>query len=117
MKIDAQTLDARVPNMILQPLVENAIIHGIAPRGEGGRIEIAAARENGWLTLRISDDGRGLAVGQECALREGVGLANTRARLEQLYGAAHRFRLGAAPAGGVSVSLAIPFQEEAPSEG
>lgn len=113
MNIDPQALDARVPNMILQPLVENAIIHGIAPRGEGGRIKIEAARADHLLLLRVSDNGRGLAHSrEEAALRVGVGLANTRARLAQLYGAAHHFQLGDAPAGGVFVNLAIPFQED-----
>ncbi len=110
--IDPQTLDASVPNMILQPLVENAIRHGIAPRASGGSVEIGAARENGSLHLRISDDGCGIGRSDTNALKEGVGLSNTRARLDQLYGAEHRFALQASPAGGLSLDLLIPFRRD-----
>jgi two-component system LytT family sensor kinase len=111
MRIDPETLDARVPNLILQPLVENAIQHGIAPRAASGRIEIHSHRENGTLNLRVRDDGKGLSEGATAALKEGVGLANTRARLQQLYGASHRFELANAPDGGLVVSLTIPFSD------
>jgi sensor histidine kinase YesM len=111
MQIDPETLDARVPNLILQPLVENAIKHGLSPRSQAGRVEIRASRENGTLQLRVRDDGRGLPPGQEATLKEGVGLTNTRARLQQLYGAAHRFELINAPEGGLAVHLSIPFRE------
>jgi signal transduction histidine kinase len=111
-RVDPELLDARVPNLILQPLVENAIRHGIAPRAAGGRIEIEARRDNGMLDLEIRDDGPGLS---EVAGKEGnggIGLANTRARLEQLYGAAHRFELSDAAGGGLAVNLAIPLSRE-----
>jgi two-component system, LytTR family, sensor kinase len=111
MQIDPETLDARVPNLILQPLVENAIKHGISTRSRAGLVEIRASRENGTLQLRVRDDGRGLPVGQDANLREGVGLTNTRARLRQLYGAAHRVELTNAPEGGLVVYLSIPFRE------
>lgn len=113
MSIEPETLDARVPNLILQPLVENAIRHGLVSRAPAGRIEIHARRENGALQLEVRDNGRGLpGEGQE-ALKEGLGLSNTRARLKQLYGAEHRFNLCNAPGGGFIVSLAIPFSESA----
>lgn len=115
--IDPQTLDARVPNMILQPLVENAILHGVAPRVEGGRIEIAATRENGTLRLRVADNGAGLRPERRAPSREGVGLANTRARLDHLYGPDHRFRLSAARGGGVTVDLSIPYRESDAAQG
>jgi sensor histidine kinase YesM len=110
MEIDPETLDAQVPNLLLQPLVENAIRHGIALRSEPGRIEIRARRENGMLQLHVRDDGPGLPAGQAAPAREGIGLANTRARLQQLHGAAHRFELSNADDGGFLVSLAVPFR-------
>jgi two-component system, LytTR family, sensor kinase len=107
MRIDPATLDARVPNLVLQPLVENAIRHGIAPRSAPGRVEIYAHRHDSMLELRVQDNGAGMrATGTQ---REGVGLANTRARLQQLYGASHRFELFNATEGGFVVRLSIPF--------
>jgi two-component sensor histidine kinase len=117
MEIEPETLDARVPNMILQPLVENAIRHGIGMRSSGGSIEIGADRENGMLHLFVRDDGRGLLNGEQQALKEGVGLANTRARLAHLYGATHRFDLNNSPGGGLTVDLAIPFNVSEVDEG
>lgn len=110
MDIEPETLDACVPNMILQPLVENAIRHGIGMRSSGGQIEIGADRADGMLHLFVRDNGRGLLNGEQKALKEGVGLANTRARLSHLYGAAHRFDLKNSPSGGLMVDLAIPFR-------
>jgi LytS/YehU family sensor histidine kinase len=110
MEIEPETLDACVPNMILQPLVENAIRHGIGMRSSGGKIEIGADRVDGMLHLFVRDNGRGLLNGEKKALKEGVGLANTRARLAHLYGAAHRFDLKNSPGGGLMVDLAIPFR-------
>lgn len=117
MDIEPETLDARVPNMILQPLVENAIRHGIGMRSSGGSIEIGADRENGMLHLFVRDDGRGLLNGEQQALKEGVGLANTRARLAHLYGATHRFDLKNSPGGGLTIDLAIPFNVSEVDEG
>lgn len=116
MKIDPQSLDASVPNMILQPLVENAIRHGIAPLACGGEIEILAARENGSLRLRVSDDGRGLPNGNVNAIKEGVGLSNTRARLKHLYGAAHQIELQSAPDHGLTLTMMIPYRSFAAVE-
>ncbi|MCI0491189.1 MAG: histidine kinase [Blastocatellia bacterium] len=110
MEIDPDALNASVPNMILQPLVENAIRHGIAPLDCGGRIEIRAARDNGRLSLRVSDDGQGLPGGNIAAIKEGVGLANTRARLKHLYGAEHRFELRGAPGPGLTLEMTIPYR-------
>lgn len=106
--VPADTLDARVPNLILQPLVENAIRHGIEPHAKPGCIELRAQRVNGELTLVVSDNGAG--VSDTDALNEGVGLSNTRARLRTLYGDAHRFELGNRPEGGLRVRLTIPFR-------
>lgn len=111
MQIEPETLDARVPNLILQPLVENAIRHGIAPRAAPGKIEIHARRNNGTLNLEVRDNGRGLMLDGEAKLKEGLGLSNTRARLEQLYGPSHHFDLENGRDGGLIVSLSIPFAE------
>ena len=110
LSVDPETLDAEVPNLLLQPLVENAIRHGLGKRQDAGHIEIVARRNFERLDLRIRDDGPGLPEGSETALRAGVGLANTQARLEQLYGSNHRFDLRNRPEGGLEVALEIPFR-------
>lgn len=110
MHIAPDVLDASVPNMILQPLVENAIKHGIAPRSSGGRIDINAFRSNGHLEIDVSDDGLGVPFGDLQNLPEGVGLSNTRRRLMHLYGKEHRFDLRKLEKGGLGVSLEIPFR-------
>lgn len=112
MKVDPETLDARVPALILQPLVENAIRHGIGPRVEPGRIELRAEHRNGRLCLQVSDNGAGLPAGGGDGLREGVGLSNTRARLAQLYGDDHRFELenGKGREKGLRVTIEIPYR-------
>jgi two-component sensor histidine kinase len=113
MEIDSATLDARVPNLILQPLVENAIRHGIARRPEMGWIKIKASRAGAELCLEISDNGSGLAVEGLANLKKGVGLSNTEARLKQLYGSRQRFELLSLPEGGVRVQVVIPFHTDA----
>jgi ligand-binding sensor domain-containing protein len=107
-----ELLDALVPTMILQPLVENAIRHGVSKRRGQVTIRIEASRENGTLNLHVRDDGAGIPAAGVEGLREGIGLTNTRARLHQLYGDAHRFELSSHPEGGVDVELAIPFHKE-----
>lgn len=99
--------DACVPSFLLQPLVENAIRHGIARRSEGGHISITAARRGDDLQLLIEDNGVGFPG---AGPREGVGLRNTRARLEQLYGSAAGLTLSGAHGGGALVGLRIPFK-------
>lgn len=106
MDIDPAVLSASVPNLILQPLVENAIRHGIAPRAQAGVINISAARENGMVRLRISDNGPGLG---SSATTGGIGLTNTQARLDQLYGANHKFEMRSGEHGGFEVTILIPF--------
>jgi len=90
--LDDNSLSVMVPSMILQPLVENAIRHGIEQMTEPGRIEIETRLKGGTLTLRVGDNGPGIAEQAE-APSDGVGLRNTRARLEQLYGADGKFSL------------------------
>jgi len=109
--IAPETLDASVPNMILQPLVENAIKHGIGPRATGGRIDIATARNNGHLEITVSDNGLGIPFHDTDGLNEGVGLSNTRRRLKHLYGDKHKFQIVSGGEHGVTVSLEIPFSE------
>lgn len=96
---------ALVPNLILQPLVENALEHGIDRRETPGRIEIDARRHGERVRITVRDNGPGLAAGTT----EGVGLANTRARLEQLYGAEQSLELRAADGGGLVVEISLPF--------
>ncbi len=104
--IDPQCLDALVPNLILQPLAENAIRHGIDPRTEPGSLVITATRSDSRLILRVSDDGPGIPDG--VAIEEGVGLSNTRARLQQLYGNPEALHLHSAP-GGFIVTVTVPY--------
>ena len=87
--IDPRALDLLVPNLVMQPLVENAVRYGIAPRASGGNIEIAAALSGVTLSLEVRDDGHGAEK-----FTEGVGISNTRARLEQLYGSRAKLELG-----------------------
>lgn len=116
--VQPETLDALVPNFILQPLVENAIRHGIAPRSAPGRIDVFARRTNGLIEIQVRDNGIGFPTDRHLRPREGVGLANTRARLRHLYGAAHRFELRNVPSGGAEVLLVVPFRpaEVSPSD-
>jgi two-component system, LytTR family, sensor kinase len=116
-EVDPSTLDSRVPNLILQPIVENALRHGIAQTRGPGRVEISARRENGTLLIRVRDNGPGLKAitRPDDGLKGGLGLSNTRARLEQLYGAAHRLELENAPGGGLLVTLEIPAAKGLPA--
>jgi len=107
MKIAPETLDAFVPNLLLQPVLENAIRHGIEPHARPGRIEVSARRDSDLLRIEVRDNGGGLPGG---TLEEGVGLSNTRARLDQLYQRRHKFELANAAAGGVAVTIELPFR-------
>ncbi len=109
--IDPKTLDAQVPNLILQPLVENAIRHGIG-HNLGGRVEVRSSLVEGQLLLQVLDDGAGLA--SKCLNRPGLGLSNTRARLDAIYGKEHDFVLRNASNGGAEAAIRIPFQPLAP---
>jgi two-component system LytT family sensor kinase len=98
---------ARVPTLLLQPLVENAIRYAIEPRAAAGRIEISAWRDGDTLKIAIRDDGPGIV---ECSTpAHGIGLANTRRRLEQLYGERQSLTLSNDDRGGLSVEVALPF--------
>ena len=100
---------AAVPTLLLQPLVENALRHGVGARATPGRVEIAARLEDEMLTLRVADDGVGLGRSAETS-GAGIGLPSTRARLAGLYGARHRFTLEEREGGGASVTVTIPYR-------
>ena len=116
MSIDPDALDAQVPNLILQPLVENAIRHSVAPRDKESRIEIRASRSNGHVRLQVCDDGPGINNVRKESASHGIGLSNTRARLDKLYGAAHSFELSSGEEGGLQVTIVIPFHTHNGSE-
>jgi signal transduction histidine kinase len=111
--IDYHVLDAPVPSMILQPLVENSIRHGVATCRGPALIEISAGRENGTLLIQVRDNGRGLPEDMETSgtIKEGIGLSNTRARLLQLYGNRHTLDLVNVPEGGLEVRVSLPFRD------
>ena len=104
------TLSAAVPALLLQPLVENAVRHGLAPRAGGGHVRITAWRIDGTLAITVQDDGLGMRDGVTAA---GIGLENTRQRLRQLYGDAHSFVIESPPDGGVVVSIRLPWKRAA----
>ncbi|NIR46936.1 histidine kinase [candidate division KSB1 bacterium] len=104
---------ALVPNMILQPLVENAIKHGINQRRTAGRIRISVAHEDGFLKMAVEDDGPGLTDESRKATRTGLGIKNTQSRLRQLYGNQHKFDLLSLKQRGVRVSIMLPFHKTA----
>jgi signal transduction histidine kinase len=97
-----------VPSLLLQPLVENAIRHGIAPRGSGGRVAISARVDRGRLHLKIEDDGIGMPAEAQGRPPSGVGTENVQARLERLYGTGHRLEFARRQGGGLIVSLSLP---------
>ena len=105
---------AKVPTLILQLMVENAIKHGIAKRAHGGAIRIAALRSGTMLTLSIYNDGPSLPVSwdQSCeTMSSGIGISNMRTRLQSLYGDAFDLNMQNQPPGGVEVSISVPFKE------
>jgi two-component sensor histidine kinase len=107
-EIEPDALDAEVPRMILQPLVENAIKHGVGARSDGGHVQITAAREGDRLWMQVRDNGGGLQGGTVRALNKGVGLSNTRARLDCLYGGRHQL-VFSDQRGGLAVRVEIPY--------
>ncbi|MGE3492216.1 MAG: sensor histidine kinase [Vicinamibacterales bacterium] len=109
--IQADTLDAMVPNLLLQPLVENAIKHGIGPRPTPGQIVIRSRRVGAMLELDVQDNGVGLSAARLTDFNRGVGLSNTRSRLDHLYGSLHRFEFRQPAEGGLLVLIAIPMAE------
>jgi two-component system, LytTR family, sensor kinase len=107
--IQPHTLDTLVPNLILQPLVENAIKHGVAKKRGQGHIDISAKRDGDKLLLEVRDDGVGLSDDALTTLQKGIGVSTTRARLQRLFGADYRFEFHRQPAG-LAVVIAIPWR-------
>jgi signal transduction histidine kinase len=104
--VDEEALGVPVPWLLLQPIVENAILHGVAPKVGPGRVDIVGRVDKGLLRLEVRDDGPGLPENRRVV--EGTGLANTRERLAKIYGGAGRMTLSGRPTGGVSVEIMLP---------
>ena len=113
---DGDAMDALVPTLMLQPLVENSVKHSILPREEGGLLSIAITHDNGSLRIQVADDG----VGQSNGIappHQGIGLQNTAARLMELYGAAATFQYGGVEGGGFSARITLPYRRNAQEPG
>ena len=112
-RVDPEVLDVPVPNLILQPIVENAMRHAIG-NSTAGRVEVVAAPRNGVVRIEVRDNGPGIHAERILDARrgKGLGLANTQARLEGLYGDAASFELNNNPSGGLIVILEIPRQDD-----
>ncbi|MBI3895147.1 MAG: histidine kinase [Acidobacteria bacterium] len=109
-EIEDQTLPLMVPSMLLQPIVENAIRHGLSPKVEGGVIAIRSCRENGRLILEVRDNGVGIPLEQiEHIYQQGIGINNVRERLRVLYGSEFIFQVDRLPEGGTSIQIGIPL--------
>jgi len=113
LKIAPDTEDLLVPNLVLQPLVENAIQHGIEPHARAGRVTISSRRDADALVLEVRDTGNGAPPGD---WQEGVGLSNTRSRLRQLYGDRQTFILGNAAGGGFQAAIRLPCRSVAANQ-
>jgi len=109
-QIEPGALPARVSNLLLQPIIENAIRHGIAPLPAGGTITVIARCGNGRLTVAVRDTGVGLTLRPDGSVNQGVGLSNLKTRLDCLYGTRHQFSLRNPPQGGCEVSVCLPLQ-------
>jgi two-component system LytT family sensor kinase len=106
-EIEPAAMEARIPNLLLQPLVENAILHGVVPKSGPGRVDVTGRVEDGNLHLEVRDDGPGLGDGMKRA-KEGIGLTNTRERIKKIYGAAGHLSLVSEPGRGVTVQIVLP---------
>jgi LytS/YehU family sensor histidine kinase len=110
-RIDAETIGARLPSLLLQPLIENAIKYAVTPREDGADIWITAAREGSAVRIEVADSGGDSASAEMSATQStGVGLANIRERLQQAYGNAHGFTTKKNEHGGFSVIIEIPYE-------
>ena len=109
-RIESETIGARLPSLLLQPLIENAIKYAVTPAENGGDIWITASREGQAVRIEVADNGSGEGADFAASPSTGVGLANIRDRLSQAYGAAHRFETRQNERGGFSVIIEIPFE-------
>jgi two-component system LytT family sensor kinase len=113
-EVDPRLRGALVPSFLLQPLVENAIRHGLSKRRKGGRVDVTAHRAGSTLVVRVEDDGVGLPEGWRLDRSSGTGLRNLAGRLAELYGDRHTFRIEGSPGGGVLVEVVLPYVEGVP---
>lgn len=116
-EIPAELRDARLPALVLQPLVENAIRHGLAEQPGVGELRVSARRDGEWLTLAVQDNGIGLEEGWSLERDAGIGLSNTRSRLAETYGERQSFCVKAAEGGGVVAEVRVPFDAPASVRG
>jgi LytS/YehU family sensor histidine kinase len=110
--VHPDTLDARVPHLLLQPLVENAIRHGASRRAAGGEVRIVSFLRDGNLHIEVADNGPGFSPNPEWNARHGMGLNATRERLRVFYGERQRLDIHSAPGRGTMISIQIPFSTE-----
>jgi LytS/YehU family sensor histidine kinase len=109
-EITEETLAAQVPNLILQPLVENAVKHGFSRRSDSGTIRVSSKRDNGKLHLIVEDDGRGVGDADAIVAKSGIGLENVRKRLHQMYEGEAELRLDSPNRGGFLATISMPFE-------
>lgn len=123
LKLDPRSLGVQIPILTLQPLVENAVVHGLAPKEEGGTIAVRVRRIRGHLQICIIDDGVGIEPDRLCRVLEtgfghnnGIGMSNVNERLISLYGEHYRLRIRSRPGTGTVIRIRVPLQKEAPEE-
>jgi two-component system, LytTR family, sensor kinase len=110
--VDPDAVSAVVPSMILQPIIENSIKHGLASKVEGGTVSIRAYREDGHLVIKISDDGIGIPEEQlETVYTEGIGISNVNERLKVVYGSEYQLQLKSENGRGTQTLIRIPELE------
>ena len=110
-RADDDTLSLQIPSFLIQPIVENALRHGVGPRLAGGRVEVVAAQNGSTLHICVRDDGLGLPAGWNFEDHAGIGLQNVATRLEHLYGRKHLLRVVPRASGGVEVHLELPMEQ------
>jgi signal transduction histidine kinase len=113
--VPAQVEAAKVPVLILQPLLENALKHGLRRQSDDGLIHVGARRIGERLEIEVADNGQGVSAGALRELNEGVGLSNTRARLAHLYPEAHTVTFSTPPAGGFLITIGLPYRLDSPA--
>ena len=115
--VDPETYPATVPNLLLQPLVENAVRHGVSPSASARTVGVRACRDDGSLVVRVIDDGPGLPPGWSLEADEGLGLRNVRKRISRLYGEEGELSVGPGPDGGVEARVRLPYRRFETTEG